>query len=77
MLMPMSNDKVGKPLRMNGVALTQSGRELFKIVKVEPVDKYSQGLAHFFEKQGFQMVEVGDGEPRVVRINAAAESDSQ
>ena len=75
--MPMSNKKVGKTLRINGVALTQSGRELFKIVTVEPMDKYSQELAHFFEENGFRMVEVGGGEPRIVNINAGTEFDSQ
>ena len=76
-LKPMSNKEVGKTLRISGVALTQSGRELFKIVTVEPMDKYSQGLAHFLEESGFRMVEVGGGEPRIVNINAGTEFDSQ
>ena len=45
----MSNDRVGKKLRINGVALTQSGKELFRIVQVEPIDNYSKALAQFFE----------------------------
>ena len=76
-LMPLSNKEIGKTIRIYGVALTQSGRELFKIVTVEPMDKYSQGLDQFFEKQGFRMVEVGGGEPRIVNINAGTEFDSQ
>ena len=68
-LIPMSNDRVGKTLRIDGVALTQSGRELFRIVKVEPMDKYSKALAQFFERNGFRMIEVGDGKPRVVSVN--------
>ena len=70
-LTPISKGNVGKKLKIYGVALTKSGRELSKIVKVEPMDKYSQELARFFEKQGFRMVEVEDGKPRVVSINAA------
>ncbi len=67
---PMSKSSVGKPLRVYGVALTQSGRELSKIVTVESMDKYSQKLAQFLEGQGFRMTEVGGREPRVVSLNA-------
>ena len=67
----MSKGEVGKKLKIYGVALTKSGRELSKIVKVQPRDKYSQELARFFEKQGFRMVEVEDGKLRVVSVNAA------
>lgn len=69
--MPMSHKGVGETLKIHGVALTQTGRELFKIVTVETVGKYSQELAHFFEKRGFRMVEVRGGEPRIVDISAA------
>ena len=68
-LMPMSNDSVGKKLEVSGVALTQSGRELFKIVQVEPIDEYSKALARFLEGKGFRMIEVGGGEPRLVDVN--------
>ena len=76
-LMPRSSDKVGKKLRISGVALTQSGRELFRIVKVEPMEKYSRELTQFFEAIGFRMVEVDDGDPRVVSLGAATGFDSQ
>ena len=75
--MPMSNEKVGKKLKTYGVALSQSGRELFNIVKVEPMDKFTPKLAQFFEERGFRMVEVGGGKPYVVSINAATGFDSQ
>ena len=76
-LIPMSNEKVGKKLKTYGVALSQSGRELFNIVKVEPMDKFTPKLAQFFEERGFRMVEVGGGKPYVVSINAATGFDSQ
>ena len=76
-LKPMSNNKIGKKLKIEGAALTQSGRELFTIVKVEPADKYSKELAQWFEMKGFRMVEVDDGKPRVVSINAGTELDTQ
>ena len=68
-LTPLSNDDIGKRLRINGVALTSAGRELSKIVEIEPVDEYSKNLAAFFNKNGFQMTEVGDGQPRVLSAN--------
>ena len=76
-LMPVSNDRIGKTLRLEGVALTQSGKELFGIVKVEPIDNYSKQLALFFERNGFRMMEVGSGEPRFVSVNAVTGNDSQ
>ena len=76
-LMPVSNNEIGKKVRIEGVALTQSGRELFRIVKVEPVENYSTALAKFFEKKGFRMIEVDGGEPRLVSIDAGMELDSQ
>ena len=76
-LMPLSADKVGKKLRVHGVALTNSGRELFKIVGVVPIEKYSEELAQFFKKGGYRMTRVDGGKPRVVRLNFATGRDSQ
>ena len=75
-LMPTSRAQLGKTLKIEGVALTHSGRELFRIVQVEPMDEYSAALAQFFKGKGFRMVEVPDGQPRVVDVNAIATSDS-
>ena len=44
----MSNEKVGKKLKTYGVALSQSGRELFNIVKVEPMDKFTPRIGPVF-----------------------------
>ena len=76
LLTPMSKDRIGKTVKINGVALTQSGRELFKIVQTKPMDAYSHELVQFFERKGFRMTEVGDGEPRVVSVNAITGLDS-
>ena len=69
-LMPVSTTGIGKELRVSGVALTQSGKELFNIVKVEPIDNYSKALAQFFEGKGFRMIEVPGANPRVVDVSA-------
>ena len=76
-LMPISNDSIGKPLRIHGVAFTHAGRELSKIVKVEQIDQFSKELARFFERNGFRMIEVGTKEPLVVGVNAITGFDSE
>lgn len=76
-LMPMSSDRVNSKLRIHGVALTQSGRELSNIVELEPLDSYSRELGRFYSERGFQMIEVGDGRPQVVSVSALDGSDSR
>ena len=44
--------------RVYGVSLTHAGRELYPIVKQEPVEDYTQDLKTFFGSQNLQMVEV-------------------
>ena len=69
--MPKSNANIGKKVRIHGVALTQSGREVFNIVQVEPMEHYSRELTKFFESKGFRMLEVANGQPRIVNVNSA------
>ena len=49
-LMPKSTSEIGKPLKIHGVALTQSGRELLRIVDIQPIETFSQQLFVFFRK---------------------------
>ena len=76
-LMPKSSKEIGKKLRIDGVALTRSGREVLTIVKTQPMASYSRELAKFFEGKGYWMVQVGSGEARIVSINADTKVDSQ
>ena len=76
-LMPVSKDNIGKKLRMEGVVLTQSGIELSRIVKVEPMDDYSKALAQYFDRNGFRMIEVGDAKPHMISGDAVTGFDSQ
>ncbi len=76
-LMPMSNDRIGQMFRIEGVALTQSGRELSRIVNIEPMDQYSTELAQYFERNGFRMIEVSDGQPCLSGVNTVTENESQ
>ena len=75
-LAPLSSDKSGKKLKIHGVAFTQAGRELFRIVKVISMDSYSQALARYFKRQGFRMVEVDNGKPRIVNVDDGMGIDS-
>lgn len=50
-------------LRLSGVALSRSGRELSRIVEVKPMDKYTRALMEFFKGKNLQMTEVGNSLP--------------
>jgi hypothetical protein len=45
-------------LPLHGVALSKSGKELFKIVDIEPLDTYAVALSEFFKRKNFSMVEI-------------------
>lgn len=51
--------KVASPVlqefRVTGVGFTKSGMELLSIVDIEPNEKYSAALMHFFDQQGKTM----------------------
>ena len=45
-------------LRMHGVALSRSGKELMKIVDIEPVEQYTSALQEYLETQKLTMVQI-------------------
>ena len=55
--------KVASPtrqeFRVNGVGLSQSGKELLSIVDIEPNEQYTTVLKNFFDQQGMTMTSVG------------------
>jgi hypothetical protein len=53
---PRSNDE---QLKIHGVALSRSGKELLPIVDIEPNDKYTMAMQTFLDGQGFVMTRVG------------------
>ena len=57
-LLPTSDWKDNTELKVSGVALSQTGRELFRIVDLDPMEKYTEDLKKFFAGQKLQMVEV-------------------
>ena len=55
--------------RLSGVALTRSGRELSRIVDLEPMNTYAQALMKFFETRNLNMTEVDNWQPQVFKID--------
>lgn len=49
---------IGQEMRMNGVALSRSGKELISIVDIEPNDVFTTGMTEFFQKQNMQMLPI-------------------
>lgn len=65
-LEPIRERRGDQEFRLSGVALTRSGRELSRVVGLEPVPKYRQAVIDFFQKQKLRMIEVGSFQPHVV-----------
>ena len=65
-LMPINQRDHNKEFRLSGVALTRSGRELSRIVALEPMDEYAQALLKFFREKSLEMTEVDSPLARVV-----------
>ena len=57
-LLPSADWKNPDELRVSGVALSQAGCELSRIVDLDPMEKYTENLKKFFAEQKLQMVEV-------------------
>ena len=65
-LLPTTERPVDKEFRLSGVALTRSGRELSRIVDLEPMNEYAQALMKFFQGKNLQMTEVDSWQPQLV-----------
>jgi Protein of unknown function (DUF2806) len=46
-------------LRVHGVALSRSGKELLSIVDIEPNEPYTAALGNFFDQQGMSLAKLG------------------
>ena len=64
-LMPATERSVGGKLKLSGVALTGSGQELSRVVKLEPMKKYTQALMNFFQTKKLQMIKTDNEGPTV------------
>lgn len=57
-LIPHGEHDLSQEFRVSGVALTRAGRELSKVVELEPVPKYTEALKGYFAEKGLDMVQV-------------------
>lgn len=57
-LLPSSAWDRTQDFRLNGVALSQAGRELLGVVNPDTVDEYTDELKKFFAEQNLQMTEI-------------------
>ena len=55
-LVPDGEREHNQEFQVNGVALTRTGRELARVVELEPVPKYEEALVAYFSKNGLTMV---------------------
>lgn len=57
-LLPTDKEKYDKTVKLSGVAFTQAGTELLKIIPMEESPNYKKALDDFFEKKHLKLVEV-------------------
>ena len=57
-LMPTNQHKPSKEFRLSGVALTQAGQELSRIVDLQPMNEFEKALKEFFQKRNLQMTKI-------------------
>ena len=55
-LAPDGERQHNEEFRVSGVALTRTGRELARVVELEPVPKYGAALVAYFSKNGLTMM---------------------
>lgn len=57
-LAPVNRRAPNIEFRLSGVAMTQSGKELSKVIEIKTMDNFFQELDSFFQKNNLQMTEV-------------------
>ena len=63
-LVPTTQRDKDQEFKLSGVALTQSGQELSRIVSLKPMNEYTQALMKFFKEKNLQMIEVDSSRPQ-------------
>ena len=59
-LIPEDERDTSKELRIHGVSLSRTGRELFSVVELLSVPSYDQALSDYFGGMGLRMERIGD-----------------
>ncbi len=57
-LIPINERPKEQAFQLHGVALSKSGKELMKIVDIQPFENYTAALTAYFVRQGLQMLEI-------------------
>ena len=57
-LIPIGEREPNQELRVSGVSLTRAGRELSKVVELEPVPQYDQTLQDYFTRNGLKTEQI-------------------
>ncbi len=65
-LVPVGPHALSKEFKLHGVALTESGKELSKIVELEPMEEFASDLMNFFRGKNLQMTKVDSSQPQIV-----------
>ena len=65
-LEPTDERNITSEFRLSGVALTQAGAELSRIVDVSPDAEFSQALGRFFATNNLRMTKVDHWQPQVM-----------
>ena len=68
-LEPLPEFGYGEEFRLSGVALTQAGRELQRVVEPEPNHQFLQDLSEFFVRSNLRMLEAPTDLPHTFRSN--------
>ena len=68
-LEPALEFRLGGEFRLSGVALTQAGRELQRVIEPEQNHQFLQDLSEFFARSNLRMREVPTDSPHTFRLN--------
>ena len=60
-LIPEDERDASKELRIHGVSLSRTGRELFSVVELLSLRNYNQALSDYFDGISLRMERIGDG----------------
>ena len=63
-LKPINGRETGTEFKVHGVQLTQAGRELSKVVDIEPMEGFARDLKAAFATRNLQMVQTANGSPK-------------
>jgi hypothetical protein len=58
-LVPKGPPAARQEFRVHGVAFSRSGKELLRVIEIQPNETYTEALKHFLDQQGMTMTRLG------------------